>query len=37
MRALVLARRDLRGGVRGLIGVVLCLALGVGEIAAVGS
>ncbi len=37
MRALVLARRDLRGGVRGLIGVVLCLALGVGAIAAVGS
>ena len=32
-----LARRDLRGGVRGLITVLLCLALGVGVIAAVGS
>lgn len=31
-----LARRELRGGVRGLIGVVLCLALGVAVIAAVG-
>ncbi len=35
--ALRFARRDLRGGVRGLITVVLCLALGVGVIAAVGS
>lgn len=34
--ALRLARRELRGGVRGLRGVVLCLALGVGVIAAVG-
>jgi putative ABC transport system permease protein len=32
-----LARRELRGGVRGLWIVVLCLALGVGVIAAVGS
>ncbi len=31
------ARRDLRGGVRGLATVLLCLALGVGVIAAVGS
>ena len=31
-----LARRELRGGVRGLRGVVLCLALGVAVIAAVG-
>jgi putative ABC transport system permease protein len=31
------ARRDLRGGVRGLTTVLLCLALGVGVIAAVGS
>ena len=31
-----LARRELRGGVRRLIGVVLCLALGVAVIAAVG-
>jgi putative ABC transport system permease protein len=34
--ALRLARRELRGGVRGLRGVVLCLALGVAAIAAVG-
>jgi putative ABC transport system permease protein len=34
--ALRLARRELRGGVRGLRGVVLCLALGVAVIAAVG-
>ena len=33
---LVLARRELRGGVRGLRGVVICLALGVAVIAAVG-
>src|ERR1700685_1526006 len=32
-----LARRELRGGVRGLWIVVLCLALGVGVIAAVGT
>jgi putative ABC transport system permease protein len=32
-----LARRELRGGVRGLTTVVLCLALGVAVIAAVGS
>ena len=32
-----LARRELRGGVRGLTVVLLCLALGVGVIAAVGS
>jgi len=32
-----LARRELRGGVRGLVTVLLCLALGVGVIAAVGS
>jgi len=32
-----LARRELRGGIRGLRGVVLCLALGVAVIAAVGS
>jgi putative ABC transport system permease protein len=31
------ARRDLRGGVRGLTTILLCLALGVGVIAAVGS
>ncbi len=31
------ARRELRGGVRGLTSVLLCLALGVGVIAAVGS
>jgi putative ABC transport system permease protein len=31
-----LARRELRGGVRGLRGVVLCLAIGVATIAAVG-
>ncbi len=36
MLALRLARRELRGGVRGLRGVVLCLALGVAVIAAVG-
>src|SRR6202051_139314 len=35
--ALRLARRELRGGVRGLTTVLLCLALGVGVIAAVGS
>ncbi|HET6607874.1 MAG TPA: FtsX-like permease family protein [Rhodopila sp.] len=35
--AFKLARRELRGGVRGLLVVVLCLALGVGVIAAVGS
>jgi len=35
--ALTLARRELRGGVRGLWIVVLCLALGVGVIAAVGT
>jgi putative ABC transport system permease protein len=32
-----LARRDLRGGIRGLTTVLLCLALGVAVIAAVGS
>ena len=32
-----LARRELRGGVRGLWGVLLCLALGVAVIAAVGT
>ncbi len=37
MLALTLARRELRGGVRGLWIVLLCLALGVGVIAAVGS
>ncbi len=37
MLALTLARRELRGGVRGLWIVVLCLALGVGVIAAVGT
>ncbi len=37
MLALRLARRELRGGVRGLWIVVLCLALGVGVIAAVGT
>ncbi len=37
MLALRLARRDLRGGVRGLWIVLLCLALGVAVIAAVGS
>ncbi len=35
--ALRLARRELRGGVRGLWVVLLCLALGVGVIAAVGT
>ncbi len=35
--AVRLARRDLRGGVRGLTTVLLCLALGVAVIAAVGS
>ena len=35
--ALTIARRELRGGVRGLWIVLLCLALGVGVIAAVGS
>jgi putative ABC transport system permease protein len=35
--ALRFARRDLRGGIRGLTTVLLCLALGVGVIAAVGS
>jgi putative ABC transport system permease protein len=35
--ALTLARRELRGGVRGLWVVLLCLALGVGVIAAVGT
>jgi putative ABC transport system permease protein len=35
--ALTIARRELRGGVRGLWIVVLCLALGVGVIAAVGT
>ena len=34
--ALTLARRELRGGVRGLWIVLLCLALGVGVIASVG-
>jgi putative ABC transport system permease protein len=37
MLALRLARRDLRGGARGLWIVLLCLALGVAVIAAVGS
>ena len=37
MLALRLARRELRSGVRGLWIVVLCLALGVGVIAAVGT
>lgn len=37
MLALSLARRELRGGVRGLWIVVACLALGVGVIAAVGT
>jgi putative ABC transport system permease protein len=37
MLALTLARRELRGGVRGLWVVLLCLALGVGVIAAVGT
>ncbi len=37
MLALRLARRELRGGVRGLWIVLLCLALGVAVIAAVGS
>ncbi len=37
MLALTIARRELRGGVRGLWIVLLCLALGVGVIAAVGS
>jgi putative ABC transport system permease protein len=37
MLALRLARRDLRGGIRGLWIVLLCLALGVAVIAAVGS
>lgn len=37
MLALRLARRDLRGGTRGLWIVLLCLALGVAVIAAVGS
>jgi putative ABC transport system permease protein len=35
--ALTFARRELRGGVRGLWVVLLCLALGVGVIAAVGT
>ncbi|HEY4044045.1 MAG TPA: FtsX-like permease family protein [Rhodopila sp.] len=35
--AVTLARRELRGGVRGLWVVLLCLALGVGVIAAVGT
>ena len=35
--ALRLAQRELRGGVRGLITVLLCLTLGTGVIAAVGS
>ena len=35
--ALRLARRELRGGVRGLLIVLLCLALGVAVIAAVGT
>ena len=35
--AVRLARRELRGGVKGLTIVLLCLALGVGVIAAVGS
>ena len=37
MLALTIARRELRGGVQGLWIVVLCLALGVGVIAAVGT
>jgi putative ABC transport system permease protein len=37
MLAFRLARRELRGGVRGLWIVLLCLALGVAVIAAVGS
>jgi putative ABC transport system permease protein len=37
MLAFTLARRELRGGVRGLWIVLLCLALGVGVIAAVGT
>src|SRR6202041_208589 len=37
MLAFRLARRELRGGVRGLWIVLLCLALGVGVIAAVGT
>ena len=37
MLALRLARRELRGGVRGLWIVLLCLALGVAVIAAVGT
>src|SRR5271165_6220733 len=37
MLALTIARRELRGGVRGLLVVLLCLALGVGVIAAVGT
>src|SRR3984957_13252157 len=37
MLAVTLARRELRGGVRGLWVVVLCLALGVGVIAGVGT
>jgi putative ABC transport system permease protein len=37
MLAFRLARRELRGGVRGLIIVLLCLALGVAVIAAVGT
>src|ERR1700760_2087219 len=35
--ALTIARRELRGGVKGLWIVLLCLALGVGVIAAVGT
>src|ERR1700761_3282471 len=35
--AFTLARRELRGGVRGLWVVLLCLTLGVGVIAAVGT
>jgi len=35
--ALTIARRELRGGVRGLWIVLMCLALGVGVIAAVGT
>ncbi|WP_428487080.1 ABC transporter permease [Rhodopila sp.] len=37
MLAIELARRELRGGVRGLWIVLLCVALGVGVIAAVGT
>ena len=37
MLAFRLARRELRGGVRGLWIVLLCLALGVSVIAAVGT